>query len=256
MTEEETTTPQENETYNSYVFVNGEWKHINLLLNSGFISASQLASTLSTYYTASETDTLLLSKANTSTTYTKTEVDTLVNTRATSSSVYTKGETDTLLSTKANTSALTDKATTTDLTYKADKSTTYTKTEVDSAIANAISNLQLYIVANELPTTNISVNKIYLIPNSKNDSNNAYDLYLRVNNTWEKLDSIELNVNQFAQASTTYTKSEVDGLLDTDTVTNSSTVSGATLSLALNNLKTTCDNNNTLLTNLNTYLTS
>lgn len=73
--------------------------------------------------------------------YTKTEVDTKLSTKADSSSVYTKTQTDTLLSSKANTADVYTKTQTYTQTEvnnlladKANQSTTYTKTEVDTKL--------------------------------------------------------------------------------------------------------------------------
>ena len=248
---------QEETNYNSYVWVDGEWKHVNLLLNSGFLSATQLALALTDYYTASETDTLLATKANQSTTYTKTETDTLLNAKANSSAVYIKSEVDTALNLKADSSALASKADVSSLSSKADVSTTYTKTETDNAISTALTNFEFYEVVQTLPTTNIKTNRAYMVRNSNSSGTNLYDVYVYVNSSWEKWDSIELDVSNFASASTTYTKSEVDALLVSDEIVNSSSnVNGSTVTDAIDNLNTALSTVNTLLTNLNTLISS
>ena len=58
--------------------------------------------------------------------YTKTETNSLLSGKADSSTTYTKTETNNLLSNKANSS---------DLNSKADKSSTYTKSEIDTSLA-------------------------------------------------------------------------------------------------------------------------
>ncbi len=83
---------------------------------------------------------------------------------------------------------------------------TYTQTEVDEAI----SNIQFVQVVNRLPTSDIKTNKIYLVLNNAGLPDNAYnkyDLYIRVNNKWEQLDSLEFNIEDY------YTSNEIDGLL-------------------------------------------
>lgn len=254
MTEEET---QLDTNYNSYVYVDGDWRQVNLILSQGYITAANLATALADYYTISEADTLLATKANQSTTYTKTETDTLLNAKADSSSVYIKSEVDTALNLKADSSALNNKADVSSLTSKADVSTTYTKTETDNAISTALTNFEFYEVVQTLPTTNIKTNRAYMVRNSNSSGTNLYDVYVYVNSSWEKWDSIELDVSNFASASTTYTKSEVDALLVSDEIVNSSSnVNGSTVTDAIDNLNTALSTVNTLLTNLNTLISS
>lgn len=88
------------------------------------------------------------------------------------------------------------------------KSETYTQSEITTAISNAVSNLQLFEVVTSLPTSNIKPNRLYLVVNGKSISENQYDIYLRVNNQWEKLDSLEFDISNF------YNKTETDNLLD------------------------------------------
>ena len=88
------------------------------------------------------------------------------------------------------------------------KSETYTRTEIMSEIVNQISNITLFTVVTELPTTNIKPNKFYLVNNNKNKTENVYDIYVYVNNNWEKIDSLEFNLDDY------YTKTETDTLLD------------------------------------------
>lgn len=250
-------TENENETnYDTFVRVGNEWKQVNLLLSHGYVTTTALATELADYYTASETDTLLGTKANTSTTYTKTETDTLLNAKANSSTTYSKTEVDSALLLKADTSALSNKADVSDLNSKANQATTYTKTETDSAISTALSNFEFYEVVQTLPTTDIKTNRAYMVRNSNSAGSNLYDVYVYVNSSWEKWDSIELDVSNFATTTNTYTKSEVDALLDSDEVANSSNVSGSTVSDALDNLKSVVDIHNSVLTNLNSYIIS
>ena len=261
MSEEETNNNEEetqtDNNYNSFVYVDNEWRQVNLLLSKGYITAATLATTLADYYTASETDTLLGAKANQSTTYTKTETDTLLSAKADSTSVYIKSEVDTALNLKADASALNSKANTSDLTSKEDVATTYTKTETDSAISTALTNFEFYEVVQTLPTTNIKTNRAYMVRNSNTTGSNLYDVYVYVNSGWEKWDSIELDVSNFASASTTYTKSEVDALLVSDEITNSSSnVNGSTVTDAIDTLAGQLSTVNTLLTNLNTLISS
>ena len=88
------------------------------------------------------------------------------------------------------------------------KSETYTQSEIITLISNAVSDLDLFEVVTSLPTTNIKDNRLYLIANSENITNDAYDVYLRVNNAWERLDDFSLGITNY------YKKTEVDTLLE------------------------------------------
>lgn len=88
------------------------------------------------------------------------------------------------------------------------KSETYTQAEITTLISNAVSNLQLFEVVSELPSSNIKSNRLYLIVNDTSITNNSYDIYLRVNNSWEQLDSLEFDISNF------YNKTEIDTLLN------------------------------------------
>lgn len=88
------------------------------------------------------------------------------------------------------------------------KSETYTQSEITTLISNAVSDLDLFEVVTSLPTTNIKDNRLYLIANSENITNDAYDVYLRVNNAWERLDDFSLGITNY------YKKTEVDTLLE------------------------------------------
>ena len=87
------------------------------------------------------------------------------------------------------------------------KTETMTSTEIGTAIANSISNLELFVLVSSLPTTNIKGNKFYLVPNNENINENVYDIYIRVNNKWEQIDSLEFNIADY------YTSNQTDNLL-------------------------------------------
>ena len=101
------------------------------------------------------------------------------------------------------------------------KSETYTQSEITTLIANAVAELDLFEVVNSLPSSNIKDNRLYLIVNEENITNNAYDIYLRVNNSWERLDALEFDISNF------YTKSEVDTLLGGKVDTSDSRLTNA-----------------------------
>ena len=116
-------------------------------------------STLEDYYSSSEVDALLYQKANKNSVYTKAEINTQMAGKAnvsdlanyyTKSETYSKSETDDALALKADSADVYDKTymdgifeeidnaftgVNTALGTKADKSTTYTKTETDNALS-------------------------------------------------------------------------------------------------------------------------
>ena len=75
-------------------------------------------------------------------------------------------------------------------------------------IANAVGNLDIVeVVGNNLPTSNIKTNKLYLKNNGSSSSENKYDVYIRVNNEWEKIDSLGFDISQYltkSEAQNTY----------------------------------------------------
>ena len=132
-------------------------------LLAGKVDSSELGN----YYTATEVDAALNSKANKSSVYTKSETNSLLNGKVdnsaldnyyTKSQSYSKNEVDTALSGKANSSDVYDKdymdgifeeidnaftGVNTALGTKADKSTTYTKTEVNTLLSGKVDNATL-----------------------------------------------------------------------------------------------------------------
>lgn len=93
-----------------------------------------------------------------------------------------------------------------DISYT--KQETWTQTEIVTEILYEISKLRLVEVVAELPTEpDILNNRLYLLLNNIAGEENLYDIYLYVNNHWEKLDSLEFNLNDY------YTKSETNLLL-------------------------------------------
>ena len=68
---------------------------------------------------------------------------------------------------------------------------------LNTTIANAVSNLEMIEVVTSLPTSNIKTNKLYLKANSVNGSENKYDFYVRVNNAWEKVDSLDFSISDY-----------------------------------------------------------
>lgn len=104
------------------------------------------------------------------------------------------------------------------LADKADKSTTYNKTEVDSKVStinqtkqdkltagsgikienNTISStldVQLYEIVDSLPTQDVEPGKIYLVLSEISTESNKYTEYVYVNNEWEIMGSYTANVD-------------------------------------------------------------
>lgn len=88
------------------------------------------------------------------------------------------------------------------------KTETWTQSEITSEILEEISKITLFEVVSQLPTTNIKRNRLYLKLNELAETENLYDIYLYVNNKWEKLDSLELKMGDY------YKASEIDVLLE------------------------------------------
>lgn len=88
------------------------------------------------------------------------------------------------------------------------KQETWTQSEITAEILEEISKITLFEVVSQLPTNNIRKNRLYLKLNSLAETENLYDIYLYVNNKWEKLDSLELRIGDY------YKASEVDQLLE------------------------------------------
>ena len=61
-----------------------------------------------------------------------------------------------------------------------------------------------------LPTEDISESTIYLVPNSDPETQNLYDEYIYVNNSWEKIGSKSIDLSDY------YTKTQVDNLFVTN----------------------------------------
>jgi len=85
------------------------------------------------------------------------------------------------------------------------KTNTYTKSEIDSLIGS-VSSLDIQIVQT-LPTQDISTSTIYLVPKTASTNDN-YDEYIYVNNSWEHIGSTEVDLSNY------YTKTQTDNLLD------------------------------------------
>lgn len=66
------------------------------------------------------------------------------------------------------------------------------------------------IVVNQLPTENIELDAIYLVPSQETETQNNYEEYVYINNQWEKLGEVPIATD----LSDYYTKTETNTLLD------------------------------------------
>ena len=131
-------------------------------------------------------------------------------------STYNKSATDTLLN------------------LKADKSTTYTKTQVDNFLAAIQENDYVVVNTTTYPTladflaSTGEKGNLYLYPVDTNDLTKGYSQYVWENNAWLYLGDTITNLSNYytklqtdtllnakANQSTTYTKTETDNLLNT-----------------------------------------
>ena len=170
-------------------------------------------------YTKNETDNFLHLKADKSDTYTKQDIDTLelkrnnmMTLKADKSDTYTKSDTDNLLDLKA------DKSNTYTKQYidtleskrnnlldlKADKSDTFTKQEVNSLMASKSNTGDCFLKAETYDRTTID---------SKINANTSADTLWRnlMSNT---INDLEDAVDSRSLTSQTYTKQEVNSLID------------------------------------------
>ena len=85
------------------------------------------------------------------------------------------------------------------------KTETYTKTEVNNLLAS-LSSLNLEVVA-VLPDHDISTTTIYLVPKDVPGTDDVYDEYVYISNSWEKIGSTAADLSNY------YTKTQADALL-------------------------------------------
>ena len=96
------------------------------------------------------------------------------------------------------------------------KSETYNKEEINALISSV--NSFSVLVVDTLPTENIDTHTIYLLP-KENETNDNYDEYIYINNSWEHIGSTSVDLTEY------YKKSEIDTLLlNKANVTDLSTV--------------------------------
>lgn len=83
------------------------------------------------------------------------------------------------------------------------------KKYVDDAIATAISSIETTkrLIVQELPTTDIATDTIYMVPKTTPGTQNVYDEYMYINNAWELIGSTEIDLTNY------YTKAEVNAMI-------------------------------------------
>lgn len=109
-----------------------------------------------------------------------------------------------------------------------DKSETYTKQEIEQ-IVGSIASFHIEVVQ-ELPTEDISLSTIYLVPLESPKANNHYEEYIYVNNSWELIGTTEIDLTNY------YTKSEVDALVDRYTAGNGIIIANYQISMKNDNI--------------------
>lgn len=98
------------------------------------------------------------------------------------------------------------------------KSQTYTQSEVDTLIANAKNGR--FIVVATLPTTDIDIKAIYLVPSADPKAGNIKDEYINTDGTsagWELIGSTAIDLSDYVQKSQTAGLLKNDGTVDITT---------------------------------------
>ena len=62
-------------------------------------------------------------------------------------------------------------------------------------VAQSVGNLQLVEIVEQLPTENIKPNRLYLVLAEGGSAGDLYDIYIRVNNQWEKIDTMAIDIS-------------------------------------------------------------
>lgn len=131
-----------------------------------------------------------------------------------------------------------------DLVYYYKKTETYTQLEVN-ALINAITTMNILVVQT-LPTEDISLTTIYLLPKTTSSQDDVYDEYIYVSNNWEHVGSTEVDLTGYAtetwvntQIANFLTQSQIQTLINTAIASKQDTLVSGT------NIKTI--NNNSIL---------
>lgn len=155
----------------------------------------------------------------------------IVGTKANAADVYTKTEADVKFETIEKVALKADKTYVNDeLAKKANAADVYAKGEVDTLVTNAIANAEHLKrkLVDALPTLEeADANTIYMVPKEGGENLDVRDEYMVVNGAWEKIGDTAVNLDGYAtedyvteaiknkaEVGASYTKAEVDGLLN------------------------------------------
>lgn len=73
-------------------------------------------------------------------------------------------------------------------------------TQLKSKITEDLVNLH-FLIVQTLPVTDIQTNVIYLVPKSPSGTNDIYNEYAYINNTWEMLGTTQIDLSDYATIS-------------------------------------------------------
>lgn len=125
----------------------------------------------------------------------------------------TQAEINQMVSDISSVSAATTANTTAITSIQTSLANVYTKSETDAHISSAVSEIdtEIFIITEQLPTTGIQTNKIYVVPSSETGATNIYTEYLydEDNSSWEKIGEFKADTD----LSGYYTSTQVDNLL-------------------------------------------
>ena len=97
------------------------------------------------------------------------------------------------------------------------RGTTVQKVTLGNLLAQV--DTQLYLVVTELPTTGV-VNKIYLVPGSDPETQNVLDEYIWVDNAWEKIGAVKVDLSNY------FNKTEINSILESKVDKNANITAG------------------------------
>lgn len=73
-------------------------------------------------------------------------------------------------------------------------------TQLKLKITEDLANLH-FLIVQTLPVTDIQTNVIYLVPKSPSGTNDIYNEYAYINNTWEMLGTTQIDLSDYATIS-------------------------------------------------------
>lgn len=79
---------------------------------------------------------------------------------------------------------------------------------VQTAVANASSGLLKRLIVSTLPTSNVDTNTIYMIAKTTGETNNAYNEFMYINNSWELIGDTDTTVT----VDTTITQNSINAI--------------------------------------------